>query len=81
MKKLLWLDDLREPKGYYSEKDTWISKTKVGWVAAISVELKKYNLGTYKTKEEAAAAFNKAALKYRGKEAKLNIIPTSDSPA
>lgn len=53
----------------------------VGWVkdkskfrARIKVNYKEISLGLYDSKEEAALAYNKAALKYFGKYAKLNKI-------
>ncbi len=44
------------------------------WCAVIHINMKKINLGTYKTKEEAAVAYNEAAYKYHGDFAKLNIF-------
>lgn len=42
--------------------------------AAISVKGKQYHLGVFKTKEDAARAYNEAALKYHGEFARLNEI-------
>ncbi len=42
------------------------------WCAQIWNNMKQINLGTYKTKTEAALAYNQAALKYHGEFAKLN---------
>ena len=45
------------------------------WVAKIEIEGRQLNLGRYKEKEEAALAYNKAALKYHREFASLNQIP------
>lgn len=45
-----------------------------GWQAHIRVNGKLLYLGTYKTPEEAAEAFDKAATKYNGEFAKLNFV-------
>jgi hypothetical protein len=44
------------------------------WVSQLAHEGKNYNLGYYKTEEEAALAYNKKALEIRGEYAQLNII-------
>ncbi len=48
-------------------------KTRV-WVASIKVNYKTIRLGYYETPEEAALAYNKAALKYHGVYARLNVL-------
>jgi hypothetical protein len=45
------------------------------WSAEITVNYKHIHLGTFKTKIEAAKAYNVAALKYHGEFARLNVIP------
>lgn len=44
------------------------------WRARIKVNYKLINLGTYKTKLEAAHAYNIAAIKYHGKFANINKL-------
>lgn len=45
------------------------------WSARIKVNQNQINLGTYKTPDEAAEAYNNAAIKYFGGFAQLNVIP------
>jgi hypothetical protein len=44
------------------------------WAARINFIKKEYYLGCFKTKEEAALAYNKKAIELLGTKAKLNII-------
>lgn len=44
------------------------------WTAGITYNKKSYKLGYFKTKEEAARAYNKAALEFFGEFARLNEI-------
>jgi hypothetical protein len=52
-----------------------VYRTRKKWAAKICVNYKKLYLGVFGTKEEAARAYNEAALKYSGEFAKLNAIP------
>ncbi len=44
------------------------------WLAQIRVNKQYFYLGTYDSKEDAAKAYNKAAIKYHGEFARLNEI-------
>lgn len=55
-------------------KGVWKPKDKTSWYAAIHINSKKKHLGCFKTELQAAAAYNKAALKYFGEYANLNVI-------
>lgn len=50
-------------------------KNKRSWVAVIHTNSRQIRLGTFSTPEEAAVAYNKAALKYHGEFAYINPIP------
>jgi hypothetical protein len=58
-------------KGVYFEKGKWFSKR---WAAQISVNNKHIKLGYFETAEEAARAYNEAAIKYHGEFANINEI-------
>jgi hypothetical protein len=44
------------------------------WRAQINIDGKRKMIGSYRTQEEAARAYNEAALKYHGDKAKLNEV-------
>lgn len=45
-----------------------------GWIARITTDGKTFNLGTYKTKEEAAAVYNKKAIEIHKEYAFINKL-------
>jgi hypothetical protein len=58
-----------------------VVRTRTGfWAARIGLDGKKIHLGQYATPEEAALAYNLAALKYFGEFAKLNPVNLSGVP-
>lgn len=60
-------DNLSGYKGVYLSRGKY-------WIARITYHRKLMHLGIFPTKEEAAIAYNKAALKYFGEFVKLNEI-------
>lgn len=44
------------------------------WKASIRKDYKLFNVGRFKTEEEAALAYNYAAIKYHGEFANLNVV-------
>lgn len=58
----------------YRDSYRGVYQTGSKWLAKINHNAKDVYLGTFITKEEAAKAWNEAALKYRGEEAALNTI-------
>lgn len=55
-------------------KGVSLDKSRKKWLGYIGVNGKKTYLGSYNTKEDAAKAYNEAAIKYHGEFAKLNKI-------
>lgn len=55
-------------------KGVSLNKGKSKYRARITLNRKEINLGSFKTKEKAALAYNQAAKKYHGKFANLNIL-------
>lgn len=49
-------------------------KTHKLWIAQLTVNYKRVLFSYHKTKEDAAKAYNEAAIKYHGKFAKLNYV-------
>lgn len=54
-------------------KGVWLRKKYGTWIAEISPNGKKIHLGSYKTPEQAARAYDKAAIEYFGEYAYLNF--------
>ncbi len=67
----------RPKKGTY--KGIWYAKNAKKYRASIMVNYKHIHLGYFNTKEEAAFAYNEAALKYFSEFAYLNVIPHTHS--
>ena len=55
-------------------KGVYWCKRSSRWIAQIRIDSKNIYLGCFKSEEEAALAYNKAAIEYFGEFAKLNII-------
>lgn len=60
-------------------KGVYWNKQSCKWTASIRVNRKPIYLGRYHKEEEAALAYNKAALEYFGEFAKINIIEPLDT--
>lgn len=56
-------------------KGVHFCKSNGKWAAQISVNKKRKGLGYFSTKEEAALAYNSAAVRFHGEFAWLNTIP------
>lgn len=52
---------------------TWNRRDKL-WLARININRKSFHLGVYIDKNDAARAYNRAAVEYHGKFAKLNNV-------
>ncbi len=63
-------------KKSFSSRYTGVSLNVGRWRAYITTGGKLLQLGTYGTEEEAAQAYNAAAVKFRGDKAELNVIST-----
>jgi len=73
--KALNMRNRRKPnrKGGSSSQYKGVSRTKQGkWHAYINVDGKRHNLGYFVDEKEAAAVYDKAALRFFGEYARLN---------
>ena len=61
-------------------KGVSLKKARRAWCAQIQKDLKKIHIGYYDTEEEAAEAYNRAAVKLFGEYAYLNTIPGKITP-
>lgn len=69
------MNDPKRREGYTSHyRGVSLSHGKA-WRAAIGVNGRDIKLGSFKTQEEAALAYNEAATKHLGDKARLNVIP------
>ena len=73
------LQNLKKKSGTSSQyKGVMWDKERERWMAYITVNRHRIYLGRYATEEEAARAYNKAALEYFGEYARLNAIPRKE---
>jgi hypothetical protein len=69
-------DGLKKNKSGY--KGVWKPKWSKKFIAEIRFEKKKYHLGSFSDKKEAAIAYDKKAIEFFGEYANLNILKLSD---
>jgi len=72
-KENAWNQELRSDNTSGYKGVSW-DKAKKKWMATIKVNYKRIFLGYYKIKEDAAIAYNNAAIKYFNEFARLNEV-------
>lgn len=60
--------------GSYYSRYKGVTRHRSGWMVRIQVNGKRIQVGYFKVEEDAAVAYNMAALKYHGEFARLNAI-------
>ena len=71
--------NMRKWRGKYKYKGVRYCNKANRWLASIVVNRKQIHLGTWMTEEQAARAYNEAAIDYRGEFANLNCIIDTES--
>lgn len=66
------------PKNTSGYKGVFWHKAAGKWMASVKYNYKAVYLGLFKTKEQAALAYNEAAKRLHGEFALLNVIPTQE---
>jgi len=69
----------RKPKQKVAKYRGVVLDTRTGkWHALIMVRKQEHHLGAYETPEQAAAAYNREAVKFFGAAAVLNVMPANN---
>jgi hypothetical protein len=72
-----WQSNLNRQKSIANKsgyKGVFLHKPTMKWEASIGMNERTIHIGLFKTKEEAALAYNDAAIKYFGEFARLNVL-------